>query len=587
MLRAAFAFLALVVLAASPAFAQSRPDIGSYTLLWSDEFNRTSPLLIADAPDSAANWYTKQAWGGGFGSSTFMGASSGVFVLGTKGGEQALEIKMRRNTAGNLESGLISSVFPDGTSRHPLGQRNVYAEARLWLPDPIAGIWPAFWGMELDRLTQPACNRGIAVELDALEHYGEPMPDRYSTVIHNWSWTCNGASDLSTFTRKLAGSNVLATGWHTYGAEISDEGVTFYFDGQPYWFSASTTSLFQQGQPLGEFLNSPMMWMVNFAAGGGWAIDPELGTTAKPASMFVDYFRLYSNEAAPPAQISITTQPANVTVTAGQPFTLSVVASGCTPLTYQWRKGGTNISATSASYSVTSAVSGDAGSYDVVVGGCASAVTSSAATVTVNSASGYQNTVTIPVSNLPTGIVTDVANDGWTPRGGGTTTVVSSTNYTSPSTAIKYIQTSSARFSAVQFDTATAAGSVKTWMRSGAVYARFGSDLQAVYMKLDAANPTTSLRVLELGTVTGLTEGSATAWPAVGTHTAISSMLLSNLSGYNSAATQADDFTFEFNGGTLTAFYKGTSVLTATTSLTRSGTVKLWGGAYRDTTYRY
>src|SRR5439155_1462649 len=53
---------------------------------------------------------------------------------------------------------------------------------------------------------------------------------------------------------------------------------------------------------------------------------------------------------------------------------------------YQWRKGGTNISgATASSYTIASAVSGDAGSYDVVVSGtCSAAATSTAATLTVN-----------------------------------------------------------------------------------------------------------------------------------------------------------------------------------------------------------
>ena len=36
---------------------------------------------------------------------------------------------------------------------------------------------------------------------------------------------------------------------------------------------------------------------------------------------------------------TITTQPADQTVTAGQTATFSVVASGSTPLSYQWQKG--------------------------------------------------------------------------------------------------------------------------------------------------------------------------------------------------------------------------------------------------------
>lgn len=82
----------------------------------------------------------------------------------------------------------------------------------------------------------------------------------------------------------------------------------------------------------------------------------------------------------------ITTQPTAQTVTAGGTLTLSVVATDAA--SYQWRKGGTVISgATSATYTKASVVSGDAGSYDVVVTGygpAGSSVTSNAVTVTVN-----------------------------------------------------------------------------------------------------------------------------------------------------------------------------------------------------------
>ena len=48
---------------------------------------------------------------------------------------------------------------------------------------------------------------------------------------------------------------------------------------------------------------------------------------------------------------SITQQPSNQTVTAGQTATFSVTAAGTAPLTYQWQKGTTAITgATSASY---------------------------------------------------------------------------------------------------------------------------------------------------------------------------------------------------------------------------------------------
>ena len=80
---------------------------------------------------------------------------------------------------------------------------------------------------------------------------------------------------------------------------------------------------------------------------------------------------------------AITTQPKSVTVVLGAGFSFSVVATGSATLTYQWLLNGAAISgATSATYSVSSSVSAEAGSYAVVVSNTAGSVTSSAATLT-------------------------------------------------------------------------------------------------------------------------------------------------------------------------------------------------------------
>jgi hypothetical protein len=111
---------------------------------------------------------------------------------------------------------------------------------------------------------------------------------------------------------------------------------------------------------------------------------------------------------------AIATQPANQTVTVGQTATFSVVASGTAPLSYQWQKGGANISgATSASYTTPATTSGDNGSsFDVVVSNSAGTVTSSSATLTVNSSSGSTGSTPPSGSNAPSGTdVTTYHND--------------------------------------------------------------------------------------------------------------------------------------------------------------------------------
>ena len=85
---------------------------------------------------------------------------------------------------------------------------------------------------------------------------------------------------------------------------------------------------------------------------------------------------------------TITTQPANQTVTAGQTATFRVTATGTAPLSYQWQKNGANITgATSAGYTTPATTAADSGSkFDVVVSNTAGSVTSNAASLTVNAA---------------------------------------------------------------------------------------------------------------------------------------------------------------------------------------------------------
>jgi len=85
---------------------------------------------------------------------------------------------------------------------------------------------------------------------------------------------------------------------------------------------------------------------------------------------------------------SVTTQPANRTVTAGQTAAFALSATGTAPLSYQWRKNGAAISgATSSSYTTPATATSDSGAqFTVVISNSAGSVTSNAATLTVNAA---------------------------------------------------------------------------------------------------------------------------------------------------------------------------------------------------------
>jgi hypothetical protein len=85
---------------------------------------------------------------------------------------------------------------------------------------------------------------------------------------------------------------------------------------------------------------------------------------------------------------SITAQPGNRTVVAGQTASFSVTATGTAPLSYQWRKNGAAIGgATSASYTTPATTTADNGAlFSVVVSNSVGSATSNAGTLTVNAA---------------------------------------------------------------------------------------------------------------------------------------------------------------------------------------------------------
>jgi hypothetical protein len=146
-----------------------------------------------------------------------------------------------------------------------------------------------------------------------------------------------------------------------------------------------------------------------------------------------------------PVAPTITTQPANQTVTAGQTATFAVVASGTAPLSYQWQKNGANIAgATSASYTTPATTTSDSGStFKVVVSNSAGTATSNAATLTVNPAPVAPTITTQPANQTVTAGQTatfTVVASGTAPlsyqwqKNGANIAGATSASYTTPAT---------------------------------------------------------------------------------------------------------------------------------------------------------
>jgi uncharacterized delta-60 repeat protein len=107
------------------------------------------------------------------------------------------------------------------------------------------------------------------------------------------------------------------------------------------------------------------------------AVSNDLGTTASSIA------RLTVNSVQSPV-IVITTQPASQTVSAGANVTFNVTATGSAPMSFQWTKNGVALAGqTSASLTLASVTSADAGNYAVTVSNATSVVTSAVVALTV------------------------------------------------------------------------------------------------------------------------------------------------------------------------------------------------------------
>ncbi|HKV46732.1 MAG TPA: choice-of-anchor D domain-containing protein [Candidatus Acidoferrales bacterium] len=195
---------------------------------------------------------------------------------------------------------------------------------------------------------------------------------------------------------------------------------------------------------------------------------------------------------------TISSQPANQTVVAGQKATFSVTASGTGTLTYQWKKGGTAISgATSASYTTAATTSADNGaSFTVAVSNSAGNVTSNAATLTVSAA-------TLSLSANPTSVSFGSVNVG-----SNNSQSVTFTNNGNSDVTVSNVSVSGAGFNA----TGVSAGQVVAAGKTASLSVAFapsgsGSLTGSVTVTSNAAN--SPLTVALSGT------GASTAPPAV------------------------------------------------------------------------
>jgi beta-glucanase (GH16 family) len=147
-------------------------------------------------------------------------------------------------------------------------------EARIRMPIG-KGLWPAFW-LVGDNMTSVGSDN--AGEIDVMEMLGD-RPTQVEQHAHGPGLDFGGPITLP------SGNSV--ADWHAYAVDWTPGRIDWQVDGR----TTQSLTKDQAGDAAWVF-DHPFYILLNLAVGGNWPGSPD-GATAFPATMLVDYVRVY------------------------------------------------------------------------------------------------------------------------------------------------------------------------------------------------------------------------------------------------------------------------------------------------------
>ena len=243
------------------------PEIEGWELVWHDEFD-------GDAID-LTNWtYDIGGWGWGNGEAQYY--TSRPKNARVENGLLVIEAHQEKYENSYYTS---ARMLTKGLREFKYGR----FEARLKVPSG-AGLWPAFWmlGAHFDRHSDDPQNHWPFVgEIDIMEYVGRE-PDLILGTIHGPGYA--GAVGLTRWNRQ---DYPIADDYHTYAVEWDYEGITWFYDGEPYY------TLTRDATGNREWVFDHEFFMIlNLAVGGQFpgpiALDLEF-----PVALYVDHVRVW------------------------------------------------------------------------------------------------------------------------------------------------------------------------------------------------------------------------------------------------------------------------------------------------------
>ena len=174
------------------------------------------------------------------------------------------------------------------TTKDKLAVRYGRIEARMRLP-PGKGIWPAFWMLGDSFPEVPWPGPG---EIDIMEYRGQDPQAVFGSVhgpgFCGSPFVCAQGNISGTF--RLDGLEGFDEDFHVFAIEWDESRITWFVDDDAYFTVTPNAVAAISGQWV---FDQPFFLLLNLAVGGGFVMEPPDATTPFPASMIVDYVRVY------------------------------------------------------------------------------------------------------------------------------------------------------------------------------------------------------------------------------------------------------------------------------------------------------
>jgi beta-glucanase (GH16 family) len=250
-----------------------------WVLSWSDEFN----LQDGSAPDSTKWSFAEGVGNNGWGNNELEYYTKRPSNAVVQNGN--LVITARRETY--TDSSGVTRNFTSARLRTQEQFSQVYGrfEARIKIPSGL-GIWPAFWllGNNIKSVGWPACG-----EIDIMENIGKELSTVHGTIHGPGYSAAKGISSAY----EIPGGRRFADDFHLFAVEWEPNTIRFYVDNDLY--ATRTPADLPSGTPW--VYDHPFFILLNLAVGGNWPGPPD-ATTSFPATMLVDYVRVYQRSNA-------------------------------------------------------------------------------------------------------------------------------------------------------------------------------------------------------------------------------------------------------------------------------------------------